>query len=118
MTSATARRISGAILLSLAPLLLFGGIETHLGHGAEDRESPIFADASHAEQATHWEATNSVATRRCQDCLAPAQPLEPAPNGAGRLIRDADGTPLTTEAGSPSDPHTHRSHRPRAPPSS
>ena len=115
-TRPTVRRLAGAVLLALVPLALLGGAEPHFGHGAAAARTPVFAEASHAGQANHWDAADSALNRRCPDCLAPPQPLAPAPVGATRLPRTGDGAALPGETGGPTDPGSGRSQRPRAPP--
>ena len=110
------RRLAGAVLLALVPLAVVGGTEPHLGHGAAEAQTPVFAEASHAGQANHWDAADSARSRRCPDCLTPPQPLEPAPQGASRLPRTGDGAALPGESGGPTDPGSGRSQRSRAPP--
>jgi hypothetical protein len=111
-------RIASAVLLALAPLLLLGGLETHLGHGAPPEETTIFADASHVGQADHWEAADTVFGRRCQACLAPAQPQELAPKRATGMVQaETHAAPILAVV-TPPDPGSGRSSRPRAPPSS
>ena len=110
-----ARRLAGVFLLALVPLALSGTAALHLGHSAADAETPVFAEASHAGQAHHWDAADSGHNRRCPDCLAPPQPLEAAPTGAIRLNR-MDGWSIPAETGGPTESGSGRSQRSRAPP--
>ncbi len=111
-----ARRLAGAVLLALVPLALSGTTALHLGHSAADARTPVFAEASHAGQANHWDAADSGRNRHCPDCLAPPQPLEPEPAGPSRLNRIGKGVPVPAETGGPTDPGSGRSQRSRAPP--
>jgi hypothetical protein len=112
------RRLTGAIMLALAPAMLAGGFETHLGHVAGGEKTPIFADARHAEQATHCEAAETIQLGRCVDCLAPAQPLtQPLPMRSGTTPA-AIGSVTPHGLARRPDLAAAGSRRPRAPPSS
>jgi hypothetical protein len=111
-------RILGAIMLALAPLALLGGLGTHTGHAAGQAKAPIFADARHAAEASHWEAVHTVRTNRCPVCLAPGQPLETAPVNITDQLCAGAGSVGTSNTESPPDTGAGRSQRPRGPPSS
>ena len=112
----TARRLACTVLLALAALALLGSPAPHLGHDASKAQTPIFAEASHAGQANHWEAADTAPTSRCPDCLTPPQPVERAPASAGRQIQTGAGVAIPGTAGGPTDPGAGRSQRSRAPP--
>lgn len=111
-----ARRAGSVALLVLAPLLVLGGLEGHLGHRPGQSETPVFTDARHAGEADHWDAARSSRVSRCLACLVPTQPLEPAQAGAFGLVRPASGSLSANPPGDPADPGARCSRRPRAPP--
>ncbi|MFQ5349006.1 MAG: hypothetical protein ACE5EG_01030 [Thermoanaerobaculia bacterium] len=102
----------------MAPLLWFAGAGSHLGHDAGEGGTPIFADASHADQANHWEAASSIDIGRCPACLATTQPAEPAPVDSAEQASIAGGVAAPGDLAALLDPAAGRLRRPRAPPRS
>ena len=110
--------IAAAILLALAPLVLLGSLGPHTGHAVGETGTPVFADATHGEEAAHWEAASSVHLQSCPTCLASARTEGPAPLGlADQAVVVAGRAPGQEWLGR-ADPDSGRSGRPRAPPSS
>ena len=104
--------------MALAPVVLAGSLDTHLGHRAGQAEARIFTDAHHAGQAEHFDTAESSHLVRCSDCLAPAQPLVPRPPRSARLGSLAPDQLPVREVAEPSNPAGKRSWCPRGPPSS
>lgn len=113
----TARQLFSATMLVLTPLLLIGGPRAHAGHADGQAETRIFAEASHAGEAHHWEAVRAVRGERCPACLAPGPSVATGPPSITGQARDGAGSPVTSDEAGPPDAGAHRSQRSRAPPS-